>query len=324
MVRPLRSKLAPPKKLVPKKDRSVTPLIYYGGKSRDAAWIVNHFPPHNTFVDLFGGGGAITLYKIPSVTDIYNDIGNVCNFFRVLRNWPDDLYSALYYTPWSRQEFYDCRLRWKEMSDELLAVMMTSEAKYRDIYDIPHDPAVEWARCWYATIIQGHTHEELESSWKVAKSVDVAFAWRNHVEDLPRHSERLRGLILENLDFAKVINLYDSPDTLFYCDPPYTPGSRASQDNYIHEMPLDRHVQLLTMLNEIKGQAVVSMYSDPMYERALSGWKRDTISHLSAIQNSAQMRDGRDTRTEVLWIREHQYGLWSTLPPPALPGVQEE
>lgn len=311
MARPLKSrKIVAPKVHVPRHLRSVTPLIYYGGKSRDSEWIVNDFPPHNTFVDVFGGGGAITFAKVPSVIDVYNDIGNVSNFMRVLRDYGDELYDALYHTPWSRQEFYNCMAKWSEISNEIIRLTSVSSVPFSAAIDINSELAVEWARCWYVTIIQGYSHEEKESSWKVAKSVDTARSWTTHVEELPNFSAKLRKVVIECLDFARVIKLYDKHDTLFYCDPPYTPGSRVSNGNYMHEMPVARHTELLDLLCAIKGQAVVSMYSDNLYEEKLSGWRRKEVTHLSSIQNSSSL-DGRGTRTEVLWIKEREHGLWS-------------
>lgn len=319
-MRALKTKYRPKKKAVPNKDRSVTPLIYFGGKSRDAEWIVNHFPPHHTFVDVFGGGAAVSLFKFPSVVDVYNDIGNVCLFLKVLRNWPDELYEALSRTPYSRQEFYNCKEKWCEMQESLIAVMATSNNQYREFDTIPDDTAIEWARCWYVTIIEGHTHEENDASWKVAKKVDVAFSWANHVDDLPRHADKLRRMIIENLDFARVIKMYDSEQTLFYLDPPYMPGTRVA-GGYTHEMPESRHKEMLELLQKIKGQAVVSGYHHFLYDTMLKGWAIDTITHKSSIQNSEQMKNGRDDRTEVLWIKEHEHGLWTQLPPPISPPV---
>lgn len=308
MVRQLKSRaLKPkaPKKVLPKDKRSVTPLLYYGGKSRDAAWIVSHFPPHDTFVDVFGGGGAITFYKYPSKLDVYNDIGNVVNFFKVLREYGDELYEALYNTPYSREEFYECRKKWSDMSDLWLT----------DNWPDNWEDRVEWARAWFVTIIQGYAHEEsTKSPWKPSKTMDLSFSWTNRVDDLPRFTERLRRIVIENMDFARVIDMYDSPVTLFYLDPPYTDSSRQAHSNYTHEMPVGRHIEMLEQLQNIKGQAVVSMYSDPLYEKALSGWSRDTVTHPSSVQNSRSLADGRSNRTEVLWVKEKHYGLWTPYP----------
>ncbi len=44
--------------------------------------------------------------------------------------------------------------------------------------------------------------------------------WLGSIEDLPGIAERLLRVQIENRPAIDVIQLYDSPDTLFYCDPP--------------------------------------------------------------------------------------------------------
>lgn len=312
MVRQLkpRTKIKVPKKVLAADRRSVTPLIWYGGKSRDADWIIKHFPPHNTFVDVFGGGASIVLGKLPSVVDVYNDIGNAVNFFWVLRELGDELYERLWLTPWSRDEFNACRGTWQDMSK-----LWTSSQEFRE--GIEDWERLEWARAWYATIMQSFSHEEMASSWKTTRSMDLANVWVNKVEELPYFADRFRRIIIENQDFMQILAKYDTEDTLFYLDPPYTPGSRTASNNYVHELPMSRHEEMLRWLTtRLKGQAVVSMYSDPLYERYLKTWVRDEITHNSQIRNSTA-ETGK--RTEVIWIKEHAHGLWTAHPETLLP-----
>lgn len=269
-----------------------TPLIYYGGKSRDADWIIQHFPPHTTFVDVFGGGGAVTFRKRPSRVDVYNDIGNVANFFEVLRESPDELYRALYLTPFSRLEYETARDTWQE--------------------EMRLGNKIEWARKWFTVINQGYTHEEKSDTWHVAKQVNSARALVNHVDDIPNVVNRLRRIHIEHLSFEKLIPLYDLDDgsTLFYCDPPYMHETRADTSNYLNEMSVEKHAELLVLLQKVKGQVVVSGYASDLYDSFLKDWHRYTITHKSAIQNSKSVQD-RGDRTEVLWVRRHSNDLWS-------------
>lgn len=280
-----------------------TPLIYYGGKSRDADWIIRQFPPHTTFVDVFGGGGAISFRKRPSAVDVYNDIGNVANFFEVLRNFPDELYRALYFTPFSRQEFDIASKTWQ---DEMRA-----------------GNKLEWARKWYIVINQGYTHEESSDTWHVAKQVNSAVALANHTDDLPNIVDRLRRMHIEHYSFEKLIPLYDLPSTLFYCDPPYLSETRASHDNYHHEMPYEKHVELLNMIKQVKGQVVLSGYDSQLYNASLKDWRRVTKTAKSSIQNSKSI-ETRGDRTEVLWIKEHHSGFdfWSEETPADVAGIR--
>lgn len=291
---------APPKKKVPVEKQSSTPLIWYGGKSRDAQSIIAQFPPHNTYVEVFGGGGAVLMAKDTSVIDVYNDIGEVSNFYKVLRDHGEELYDALYLTPYSREEFEICKETLK-MFAQMRNDGTTIESK---------EELVEWARCFYIRVMQSFTHEQQAATWKNSKTMDLANNWNNHIEDLPRFVERLRKVVIEKLDFMKLLKMYDAPHTLFYIDPPYVEDTRASVNNYVHEMPFDRHKELLTWLTkDMRGQAIVSMYAHDLYDSYLKDWRRVTINHVSMIHNSNSKAN--NTRTEVLWVREHLYGLWS-------------
>lgn len=273
-------------------DRTV--LVYYGGKSRDADWIISHFPPNwTTLVDVFGGGGAISFrVGMSRKVVVYNDIGNVCNFMKVLRDSPDELYRQLYFTPYSRQEYDNYARNWAEAMEE--------------------GNMIEWARRWYMCINQGYAHTEEPSPWKVAITVNNGSAFANHTDDLPRFVDRLRRMHIENQDFATLIRQYDKPTTLFYCDPPYIHDTRAdgSKSTYLNEMPISRHEELIQILNNIEGQAVVSGYDHLLYYKHLSGWRVSKKTSKSSIQNRASMEDRAD-RTEVLWIKEHAHGLWA-------------
>jgi DNA adenine methylase len=57
-------------------------LNYHGGKWAIAPKITSLFPPHNTYVEPFGGGGAVLLFKERSHTEVYNDLDdNIVNLF---------------------------------------------------------------------------------------------------------------------------------------------------------------------------------------------------------------------------------------------------
>ncbi len=81
-------------------------LRYYGGKWNLAPWIISHFPPHKNYVEPCGGAASVLLQKPRSALETYNDLdGNVVNFFRVLRDRPDELIRKIRLTPWARTEY---------------------------------------------------------------------------------------------------------------------------------------------------------------------------------------------------------------------------
>jgi DNA adenine methylase len=80
-------------------------LRYFGGKFRLSKWILSQFPEHETYVEPFGGAMGVLLNKQPAHFEIYNDLdGEVVNFFRVLRDQPDELIRLIELTPYAREE----------------------------------------------------------------------------------------------------------------------------------------------------------------------------------------------------------------------------
>ncbi len=57
-----------------------------------------------------------------------------------------------------------------------------------------------------------------------------------------------------------MIERYDSPDTLFYCDPPYARETRSAPDVYRYEMTTDDYYELADVLNSAKGKVAISGY----------------------------------------------------------------
>lgn len=271
-----------------------TALIYRGGKSSLTNWILPFFPRHHTFVDVFGGGGGITFAKGPSEVDVYNDIGDVSKFFRVLREFGDSLYRQLYFTPYSRADFYDCFRK----KDRLLEQAELSG-------DNVEGPWVQWAVAWFVSLNQSFRHEEDDPSWLVSKGVNSAIGYRNHVDDLPAIADRLKNVIIENRDFEDIIRIYDGESTLLYCDPPYL--NTNDTDEYRNCMGVEDHERLLKALLKAKSQVIVSGYPSILYDNYLSGWKRVTKTRAGGIHNSSQTP--RQV-TEVLWIKGHHEGLW--------------
>ncbi|WP_199905478.1 DNA adenine methylase [Microvirgula aerodenitrificans] len=84
-------------------DRPV--LRYHGGKFRLAPWILEFFPPHQIYVEPFGGAAGVLIQKPRSHGEVYNDLdGDIVNLFRVLRS-PEQrqlLLEQLVLTPYAR------------------------------------------------------------------------------------------------------------------------------------------------------------------------------------------------------------------------------
>jgi len=92
-------------------------------------------------------------------------------------------------------------------------------------------------------------------------------------------SKRLNKVVIENLDFQKILKNYDKSDALFYLDPPYYETEKYYPDRF---MPED-HVRLKEALDVIKGKFVLS-YNDCEYIRELyRGYHIIEVEHIDRI-----------------------------------------
>ncbi|MHB1459284.1 MAG: DNA adenine methylase, partial [Armatimonadota bacterium] len=136
--------------------------------------------------------------------------------------------------------------------------------------------------------------------------VQKASAYHGVLGMLPRLSERMTSVLIENKDFRDIIRVYDTENTFFYLDPPYMPETRRS-GAYKHEMTSDDHHELIDLLKNIKGKVMLSGYPSDLYNSL--GWNkqewavtckaagRTKASGLQGVGNVSALQK----RTECVW-----------------------
>ena len=262
--------------------KKLIPFGWYGGKFSHLDWLLPLLPPCHHYCEPFAGSGAVLLNRPPSPVETFNDIdGEVVNFFRVLREEKQRLIEAIGLTPFAREEFaIAC-----EVSPDL--------------------PPFERARRFYVRARQvrtGLAQTATIGRWANCKNTSragmsgVISRWLGAVEDLPAVAERLLRVQIENRPAIDVIRLYDSPETLFYCDPPYVHSTRGDSKAYGFEMTDAQHRELAEVLNSVQGMVALSNYQAPLLDKLYpaSKWHK-TISPERTNHST------KDKRVEVLW-----------------------
>ena len=260
---------------------------WVGGKFSHLKWLLPLLPECGHYVEPYCGSCAALLNRKPSLVETLNDLnGEVVNFFKVLREQKDELIKKLMLTPWARAEYAESlKYQGESISD------------------------LEKARRFYVRIKQGFMSKEKEkgntgynwsktvSSMRDAKGKITTFPekWSNSINKLNFVSERLLKVQLENRPALYVIKKYETPETLFYVDPPYLMKTRTTGKCYVHEMTLDDYADLAEALNACQCKVALSAYEHGIIDELFPSGK--WMKH----KERPKPVHGGGVRTEVLY-----------------------
>jgi DNA adenine methylase len=256
-----------------------SPVKWHGGKHYLCHRIIDLFPPHNTYVEPFGGGASVLLNKEPSPVEVYNDLDHaITRLFRVIRDDPDRFQKLLALTPYSEVEF----------GSDLPETTDETELARRDF--------VRWRMS-----LGGRGKAFSYTKHRVRRGMaDVVSGYLSIIDEvLPEIVERLRSVQLIERSAKDVIRLWDSPDTLFYCDPPYVHSTRNKRtlDAYGVEMTEADHRELADALRRVTGRVILSGYPSALYDELYGDWHYldcEIANHASSTATKSRM-------TERLW-----------------------
>jgi DNA adenine methylase len=270
------------------------PIPWFGGKSGLTPWLLPHLPEHSVYVEVFGGSGALLFAKEPAPVEVYNDLdGGLCGFFRILQE-PRAFARfrrVVENMPYSRAEYLRCREEWQQEQD-----------------------AVRRAAMWFY-VARASFSGLFGGSWSFTAGLSsrgmaaTVSAYLSSIDRLPEVHARLRRVQIEQHDFRFILKTYDRPGALFYLDPPYIPETRRD-GGYSHEMDAADHAELVSLLLNLKGYAILSGYDHPLYAPLQeNGWERaEREVHCRAVgrtRTSGLQGVGsaaHQTRTECLWL----------------------
>lgn len=260
-----------------------TALKYPGSKWRIAQWIVEHFPPaesYDTYLEPYFGSGAVFFTKEPSWLEVVNDIDDqVVNFFKVCRTLPKELARQIELTPYSRAEYEMVQQDAQGLPLHLTGNSMEDARRFA-------------VRCWQGTgsSLAGRT------GWKhdvANRASNSAHTWAGLPDRIAPIAERLKQAQIEHGDAIILIQKFNKPNVLIYADPPYL-GDTRRINAYRKEMQdWAKHERLLNALIAHKGPAIISGYETALYNEALQGWHKAQIG--ARAMNNAP-------RTETIWF----------------------
>jgi DNA adenine methylase len=255
----------------------VQPLIsYYGGKQKQLANILPLIPEHRVYVEPFAGGLAVFFAKRKARTEVINDMDQqLITLYRVMQdeNKSEELIHRLGWTPYSRAEHSRAHTRNQTL----------------------HTDDVTKAWMYFVSVMQGFAYKK-DQGWGYGLKIiyPAIFARKAAPARLRAIRDRLASVHIECNDALKVIEAWDSEDTLFYCDPPYPGTDCGHYKGYTHE---DLSA-LVAKLSNIKGSFLLSNYAQ---EQIPETWER--FEH-TAVASSRRVEAGQArgaARTEIIW-----------------------
>jgi DNA adenine methylase len=255
---------------------------WYGGKYSHLDWLLPLLPKCQHFCEPFGGSAAVLINREPSPVETYNDLDSeVVNFFRVLREQKDALIEQIGLTPFSREELERACVEPTEGLSGLERARRFYVRARQVRTGLAQTASVgRWAHCL------------LTSRAGMAGAVS---RWLGAVEDLNLIAQRLLRVQIEHAPAIEVIDRFDSPKTLFYCDPPYPHDSRGDSNAYAHEMTDEQHRELAAVLKRVEGKVALSSYRCDLNEELYGDWH--TIEGPEKLVHSV-----KTLRQEVLYV----------------------
>jgi len=223
-----------------------SPFGWPGGKRNLKKTLLAAIPQHKAYIEVFAGSAKLLFAKTPSPWEILNDINDdLVNFFRVAKHRPSELAERL--------------------EHDLIASGRFTELKQEKARASEIERALQFAYLtWYSFGSKGEHFASMQIKHLGKAKTPIKRSLVRVRTLLADVAERLRSVLVENRDFAECIRRYDSRDTFFYCDPPYT----DFQDNGRYKPMGERNRELFHILAAVKGKFLLS-FDDSAEIRAL-------------------------------------------------------
>ncbi|RVU49521.1 DNA adenine methylase [Rubrivivax rivuli] len=251
------------------------PIIpWIGGKRRLAETLINRFPPHTCYVEVFAGGAALFFMRPPAEVEVINDVnGELVNLYRVVKHHLEEFVRQFKWALSSREVF-----KWTQATPPETLTDVQRAARFFYLQQQAFGGRVD-----------GQT-------WGTATTGGPINLLRIE-ENLSAAHLRLAGAFVEHLDWGTCVDRYDRPHTLFYLDPPYW-----QTEGYGVPFPWSEYERLAEKLASIKGKAVLSINDHPDIRACFAGFELEELS-IDYTVGGGQNRAARQELIIYSWPR---------------------
>lgn len=232
------------------KEQSLPIVPWIGGKRRLAKHILPLFPGHTCYVEPFCGAAALYFLKVPSKTEVINDInGELVNLYRVVKHHLEEFIRQFKWALVSRQIY-----KWLQGTPEEILTDIQRAARF------------------YYLQKQAFGGKVADQTFGTATTSAPRFNLLRIEEELSMAHLRLSRTLIEHLDWHQCIKRYDRPHTLFYCDPPYW-----GTEGYGVDFPMKNYSRMAALAKNIKGKMIISVNDIPEMKKAFNGLNIQTV-----------------------------------------------
>lgn len=265
--------------------KKITTVQYFGGDYYLIPYLVKMIPPHKVYVEVFGGSGKLLLFKSPSNIEVYNDIdGDIVNIYRTIRDHPDEVIAELMTIPYSRRMYYEALIELKTERDKIRRAAL------------------------YIFILQASFSGRVTGTgFGTSKKGNRATKYSKIIDAIRPLHERLKNVVIEDLDFRECIKKYDSKVTFFYLDPPHLYMATEKGGYYYKENMTDRdYMDLIQLLERIQGKFLLRQANPPGF---ILEWARRNKYHTKRVSirtTAPNKNNSKEQKHTVVFIANYK------------------
>ncbi|MFQ5976745.1 MAG: DNA adenine methylase [Candidatus Heimdallarchaeota archaeon] len=251
-------------------------LVIVGSKRLLARQILQRFPHHTLFAEVFGGGANLVLQKPfdPAISEVYNDLNReLANLFWVIQNQFGDFYAKLFWSVRARAIWEE----WKQIEASSLD-RVTRAVRYFYLLRTSFSGKQDFAS--FAVNYDRQNRKILVPP--------LSALYKVH--------HRFQRVLIEALSYEEFIPRYDRPGVLFYLDPPYEVTATDSS-YYAYSWPLPEHGKLRKVLEDVKGKWLLSYNDSPRIRQLYADF---IIEQLPTSYSVGSPRGSRKSVFELL------------------------
>jgi DNA adenine methylase len=276
-------------------ERLRAPIQWVGGKGQMIAKLMKHVPlGGKPYCEPYMGAATLFFARDPAPVEVLNDMdGDLVNLFRCLQDKTlfEELKWKIQYTIYARAELVRAMeiLKDKSVTDRVLRAWA---------FFVLHNMKMGTDNSWGRTFTS------------VNGCADTVNNWIMRLTMLDDWHKRLLFAQIDNRDAIDVIRYWDTPDTVFYVDPPYHLDTRKTKQVYAVEPDSDHHIRLVDTLLKCQGAVVLSGYDHPVYAPLSdAGWqvtRYQTACHAACRTRFSGLKGSgaalqKVPRVEVVW-----------------------